>query len=60
MKPITRRRACAAALSMLAGLAALPAPAQEASNKTITLLVPYAAGGLTDQLARWATTWPPR
>jgi len=37
---------------LLAGSLALPAQAQTYPAKTITAVVPYAAGGLTDQLAR--------
>ena len=54
------RRAGAALLGAL-GLAALPSAAQELP-RTVTLLVPYAAGGVTDTLARGlarrlAETW---
>lgn len=45
-------RRIVAALCAVAGLVALPAGAQEYPSKPITLLVPYAAGGPTDTVAR--------
>lgn len=57
------RRTWLAALAAFAAAAALPAPAQDAAlPRTVTLLVPYAAGGVTDTLARalarrLADTW---
>lgn len=57
MNPIalTRRLACVAAISALSSALLVPAAQAQAPaypSKTITLVVPYAAGGLTDQLAR--------
>lgn len=52
MKHITRRAAAALTLSAIAALATPLAQAQAFPTKPITLIVPYAAGGLTDQLAR--------
>jgi tripartite-type tricarboxylate transporter receptor subunit TctC len=50
--PTSRRTVIAAALASLASLA-FPAAAQEAyPNKPIRIIVPYPAGGTTDQLAR--------
>ena len=47
------RRIAAIALAVL-GLFVLAAPlsAQEYPNRTVTIIVPYPAGGPTDQLAR--------
>ena len=49
----TRRNACA--LALLAVLAAMPAQAAEWPTRPVTVVVPYAAGGFTDTLARFAS-----
>lgn len=49
---IDRRRALFCAAGLTLGLGALPAFAQGYPNKPIRMIVPYAAGGSTDQLAR--------
>src|SRR5919204_3567451 len=47
-----RRLLCVLAV-FIAGLAcAAPAPAQQYPNRVVTIIVPYPAGGPTDQLAR--------
>jgi tripartite-type tricarboxylate transporter receptor subunit TctC len=46
----TRRKACA--LALLAMLAAAPAHAAEWPARAVTVVVPFAAGGFTDTLAR--------
>src|ERR671922_2512926 len=47
-----RRLPCVLAI-FIAGLAgAAPAPAQQYPNRVVTIIVPYPAGGPTDQLAR--------
>lgn len=52
--PPLDRRLCLRAAAALAASAALPATAQDAAPlpRSVTLLVPYAAGGVTDALAR--------
>ncbi|RYZ07470.1 MAG: tripartite tricarboxylate transporter substrate binding protein [Comamonadaceae bacterium] len=50
MQPTRRRALTALALPLLA--AALPAQAQDFPNRPVRLLVPYAAGGGTDVMAR--------
>jgi tripartite-type tricarboxylate transporter receptor subunit TctC len=45
-------RAFAAALAVLAGFTAMPGWAQQFPQRTVTLVVPYAPGGLPDTVAR--------
>jgi tripartite-type tricarboxylate transporter receptor subunit TctC len=53
MKTITRRHAVVATLALAASLAAaLPAAAQDFPSKPVTIVVPFAAGGGVDAIAR--------
>ncbi|GAP37151.1 Bug family tripartite tricarboxylate transporter substrate binding protein [Piscinibacter sakaiensis] len=52
MSSVTRRAALAVAAAALAAGLASPALADGYPNKPIRIIVPYAAGGSTDQLAR--------
>jgi len=50
------RRLLLAAISLVASLAAAPARA-DWPDRTVTIVVPYAAGGNTDTMARMAVDW---
>lgn len=54
----TRRQWNGAAMSLAATLLPAPAPAQAIPRQALQLIVPFAAGGVADVLARWlADAW---